>query len=758
MSEVRALRAPVALASSAAPRSAPALSRRPGDWGVGLGTPGRESGPAAEDSSHGIHASNSLGFCADPSALLRRRRLHDPRGHDRRGVAPPACCAAPAPAPVPSALIVAVAPRRDSDGAATSRASFREHTSWPRSLAAPVRDFLTDETAGAVVLLGAALAAVIWANSPWPHSYEAVWTTTLSFRIGDMAIAQDLRHWVNDGLMTLYFLVLGLEARRELAMGELRDRRRAAVPFAAALGGMALPAAIYLAFNARGPGQHGWAAAISTDTAFALGALALAAPASTRLRVRLLTLTVFDDLIALIVIAVAYSSDVSVIPLVVGVVLLAALTRVRNLPNVLRPLATGVLGVALWVSLYEAHVDPVVAGLAIGLATSAFTPRRPDLEGVVELVRSFREQPTPARARTAQRRVASAISPTDRLEHRLHPWTSFVVVPLFALANAGIHIDGDLLSRGASSPITLGILFGYVIGKPIGIMFAANVAFRLRLGPRALSQPAIVGVGVVAGIGFTVALLISSLAFTGRALEEAKLGILATTVIASVGGWGAFRLIARLPTSVRARQLAATVDDIVDLADDVDPARDHVRGADDAPVTLVEYGDYECGYCGQAEVVVRELLRQFGDDLRYVWRHLPLADVHPHAELAAEAAEAAAGQGAFWTMHDTLISHQDELRPTDLRRYAVELGLDADRFWDELGRHVYRQRVADDVASADAGGVAGTPSFFVNGGRHDGACDSATLSARVRAARARAVAVRRHRLGTGLGCPGRERT
>src|SRR3954447_9231238 len=259
---------------------------------------------------------------------------------------------------------MAVARPREAHAAAPSRASFREHTSWPRSLAAPVRDFLTDETAGAVILLGAALAAVIWASSPWPHSYEAVWTTTLSTRLGDVAIAQDLRHWGNDGLMTLYFFVLGLEAKRELAMGELRDRRRAAVPLAAALGGMALPAAIYLAFNAGGPGRHGWGAAVSTDTAFALGALALAAPASTRLRVRLLTLAVFDDLVALIVIAVVYTSDLSVIPLVVGIGLLGALAAVRNLPSASRPLVTAVLGVALWVSLYEAHVDPVVAGLA----------------------------------------------------------------------------------------------------------------------------------------------------------------------------------------------------------------------------------------------------------------------------------------------------------------------------------------------------------------------------------------------------------
>jgi Na+/H+ antiporter NhaA len=645
---------------------------------------------------------------------------------------------------------VAVGLLRDAEAEAPGGGRFKEHTSWPRSLAAPVRDFLSNESGGAVLLLAAALTALVWANSPWPHSYEAVWTTTFSIQIGGAGISQDLRHWVNDGLMTLYFLVLGLEARREAAMGQLRERRRAAVPLAATLGGMAVPIAIYLAFNAGGPARDGWGAAMSTDTAFALGLLALVAPGSTRLRVRLLSLTVFDDFVALIVIAVAYTSGVSLIPLVVGIGVLAALAAVCYAPSAWHPFATVFLGVALWVALYEAHIDPVVSGLAIGLVTSAFPPRRTELERVAELMRSFREQPTPHLARTAQRGVATAISPNERLQHRLHPWTSFVVVPLFALANAGIHLDGDVLSRGVKSPITLGILLGYVIGKPIGVTLAANIALRLRVGPRALSQPAIAGVGVVAGVGFTVALLISSLAFTGPQLEEAKLGILATAVVASLGAWSAFRVIARLPTSMRARQVAATIDDIVDLAEDVDPLRDHVRGADDAPVTLVEYGDYECPYCGQAEGVVRELLREFGHELRYVWRHLPLPDVHPHAQMAAEAAEAAAAQGAFWAIHDKLISHQDALTPSDLLRYATELGLDSERFWDEVGRHVHAERVQEDVDSADAGGVAGTPGFFVNGKRHDGAYDVATLSEAVRAARARTVAIRRH------GAPAKE--
>jgi protein-disulfide isomerase len=190
---------------------------------------------------------------------------------------------------------------------------------------------------------------------------------------------------------------------------------------------------------------------------------------------------------------------------------------------------------------------------------------------------------------------------------------------------------------------------------------------------------------------------------------------------------------------MRARQLLGTAEDLLDLSDDVDPERDHVRGPESAPVTLVEYGDYQCPYCGQAEIVIRELLDEFGDELRYVWRHLPLSDVHVNAQMAAEATEAAAAQGAFWPMHDRLLAAQDELTAGDLRRHAEELGLDLERFWDELRRSEHADRVAEDVASADASGVAGTPSFFINGRRHQGAYDAETLRAAVRAARARAL-------------------
>ena len=213
----------------------------------------------------------------------------------------------------------------------------------------------------------------------------------------------------------------------------------------------------------------------------------------------------------------------------------------------------------------------------------------------------------------------------------------------------------------------------------------------------------------------------------------------------SLIAWLIFSVIRRLPTEVRARQIAGTVEELLDLSEDVDADRDHIRGPDEAPVTLVEYGDYECPYCGRAEPIVRQLLDSFGDDVRYVWRHLPLSDVHPNAQMAAEASEAAAAQGAFWPMNDKLLGHQDALTADDLTGYAAELGLDGDRFWDELRHRDYADRVAEDVASADASGVAGTPTFFINGRRHQGAYDIDTLTNEVN--RARDVALLRSRAG-----------
>src|SRR5437763_14699849 len=628
-----------------------------------------------------------------------------------------------------------------TDGAADGRREepYSGRTAWARNVAAPVRDFLRTETGGAAVLLVATLAALAWANSPWSDSYESVWTSKLSIRLGSHALTTDLRHWVNEGLMTFFFLVVGLEAKREFDVGELRDRSRLAMPVVAAIGGMAAPVAIYLAFNAGSSSAHGWGAAMSTDTAFALGALALLTPrGATRLRVFLLTLAVVDDLGALIVIAAAYSGSVSIVALCVAIALFGVLLALRFAPAGRRQ-ASIVVGVALWVALFESGIDPVIAGLAIGLVTAAYPPSREDLERATALTRSFREQPTPELARSAQLGVLAAISPNERLQYTLHPWTSYVFVPLFALANAGIHLHAGLLGDAVSSPITLGILLGYVLGKPAGILAATWLASRPWVrGPRpSLSWASLAGGGAVAGIGFTVALLVASRAFHGQRLAEAKLGVLASVVIAPAVAWLLFSVYKRLPQQLLARQLRGTADDILDLSDEVDPARDHIRGPLDAPVTLLEYGDFECPYCGRAEPIIRELLADFGDDLRYAWRHLPLSDVHTHAQLAAEAVEAAGAQGHFWEMYDATLSREEALTAQELGRIAAQVGLDVDRFWGEVRRREHAERVAEDVASADASGVSGTPTFFVNGRRHYGAYDVDTLAEAVRAARRR---------------------
>ena len=479
---------------------------------------------------------------------------------------------------------------------------------------------------------------------------------------------------------------------------------------------------------------------MSTDTAFALGMLALVGPRfPDRLRAFMLTVVVVDDVVALVVIATVYSEHVALTALLVAIGIVGAMLVVRA-AGVRVGLVYAALGIATWVALFKSGVDPVVVGLVMGLLTYAYPAARADLERATDLFRLFREQPTPELERTARVGLRAAISPNERLQQLYHPWTSYAIVPLFALANAGIAISGSFLSRAYSSPVTLGILFGYVAGKPIGITGTSWLVTRLsrgRLRPP-VGWAAVAGAGTVAGIGFTISLLIATHAFSGVRLEEAKLGVLSAALCASLLTWLVFRATALLPRRLRIRALLGTSDAITDLAESVDPERDHVRGPDEAPVTVVEYGDFECPYCGRAEPAVRELLREFGD-VRYVWRHLPLTDVHPRAQAAAEAAEAAAEQGAFWEMHDLLLDRQDELKASDLLRHAEELGLDVERFESDLQRHAGGERIAEDVDSADLSGVSGTPTFFINERRHHGAYDIDTLSAAVRAARARAA-------------------
>jgi Na+/H+ antiporter NhaA len=611
-----------------------------------------------------------------------------------------------------------------------------ERTAWGRNLQTPLNKFLATETGSAAVLLAATIAALVWANVH-PASYESLWATPVSLRLGGVSVSQDLHGWVNSGLMTFFFLVIGLEARREFDMGELRERRRMAVPLAAGLGGLVVPVVIFLAVNAGRPSASGWGAAMSTDTAFALGMLALVGPRQAdRLRSYLLTFAVVDDFTTIVIIAVVYSGHIEIPALLAGLgaLVLVYLARTAGLrPGVLY----AALGLAAWAAFFKSGVDPAVVGMLIGLLTPAYPAARDDLERATTRVRRFREQPTAETARAASISLSESISPNGRLQETFHPWASYVLVPLFALSNAGLVITGPFLARAFTSPVTLGILIAYVVGKPIGTTGGAwlvTVASRGRIRPPA-GWAAVAGAGTIAGIGVTVSLLVASLAFRGEELAEAKAGVLAAALAAAILTWAVFQVTNLLPKKARLRALLGTQAGIIDLAAPVDPRRDHLRGPAKAPVTVVEYGDFECPYCGRAEPAIRELLADFGN-VSYVWRHLPLTDVHPHAELAAEAAEAAAAQGAFWEMHDTLLGHQDALKPGDLVGYAVDLGLDAERFARDLRTHAYAARVAEDVDTADLGAVSGTPTFFINGQRHQGAYDIDSLSQAVRTARA----------------------
>jgi Na+/H+ antiporter NhaA len=593
-----------------------------------------------------------------------------------------------------------------------------------------LRSFLNTEAGGAVVLLAATVLALVWANSPLGNAYDDLWGTEISLRAGGFELSHDLRDWVNDGLMTLFFLLIGLEVRREFDMGEFRERRRLAVPVIAALGGMLLPVILFLALNPGGDAARGWAMVMATDTAFAVGVLALVGSRSSfRLRTFLLTLVIIDDVAAVSVIAIVYSDEVNVVALAIGIGLLVAMAALRAV-GFQRSSVYALLAVAIWLAASAAGVHPTVAGVAIGLLTSAYPPRRASLEEATGVTRAFRQRPTAGLAADATRRITMSLSPNERLQHALHPWTSFVVVPLFALANAGLDLSGDLLGRALGSSLVIGIVVGLVAGKTLGIPIGAWLATRSWLGGSSLSVgwPSLVAASSVAGIGFTMSLLIAELSYSGAQLDEAKLGILFASAIAALVSIAMFHGVALLPREWLGRAEARTSLPLTDLTDAVDPARDHVRGAHDAPITLLEYGDYECPHCGRAAPVIKELLGRFDGRLRFVFRHLPLPDVHPNAALAAQAAEAAGAQGRFWEMHDLLFARQDALGAADLTRYARELGLDVARFEEDLRGGRFAARVGQDVNSAEEAGVAGTPSFFVNEVRYRGSYDVESLA------------------------------
>ncbi|HSF27321.1 MAG TPA: Na+/H+ antiporter NhaA [Actinomycetes bacterium] len=596
-------------------------------------------------------------------------------------------------------------------------------------LSGPLRRYLATESGGAGLMLGAALVALIWANSPWSSFYESLWGTQASVSLGGAELSMDLQHWVNDGLMALFFFVVGLEVRREISMGELNDRTRVVVPLIAGIGGMVVPALLYLVVNSSGEAAAGWGIVIGTDTAILLGVLALVGPTfSTQLRVFLLAITVVDDIVAVTIIGVVYSDSINPLPLAIALAGLAVLPLLNRL-GVWQASVYGVVVVVVWLSTVESGLHASIAGMAAGLLVAAFPPRRADVEHAASLFRAFRQSPAPGVGRTAKRGLQRAVSVNERLQANLHPWVSYVIVPVFALANAGVDLRGGTLGEALRSPITWGVVLGLVVGKFLGISAAALATVRFTIGalPHGVTRGQVFGGAALSGLGFTVSLLIASLAFDSEALrEQATVGVLLAAMLSAATGWLAFRLEGILGGAAAARPL--------DLHPPVEIGHDHIRGPVDAPLTLVEYGDFECPFCARATGAARELRAILGDDLRYVFRHLPLSDVHPNAEQAALAAEAAAAQGRFWQMHDLLFENQDQLETEDLIGYAADLDLDVEQFVRDLDDDELAARVRDDVAGAEASGARGTPTFFIGGRLYVGPHDAASIAAALRTA------------------------
>ena len=610
-----------------------------------------------------------------------------------------------------------------SRDAALARAGQSAARGFVGQLSAPLRRFVRTESGSASILLTVTVIAVVWANSPWSASYEGLWHTELTLGLGGSEWSMDLGHWVNDGMMAVFFFVVGLEVRRDLSVGELTERRRLVLPVLAGVGGLVLPALLYLAVNPGGAAAHGWGVVIGSDTAFFLGALALVGPASaTQLRVFLLTLMVFDDIVAVSVIGIAYSHETDVVALVVAVAGLVGLVLAGRF-GVWRTWPYVLLTLIVWGATLASGVHTSIAGMLAGLCIPSFAPRRPAVEQATRRFTAFRQSPMAEVGRSAQEAVARAVPVNERIQVVLLPWASFFVVPVFALANAGVDLRGGLLGDALRSPVTWGIVLGLVVGKFVGIGISALGGARLGLGslPQGVGPGQILGGAALSGIGFTVSLLIVGLAFEDPALvDEATVGVLLALVLATALGWLVFRLAAVLHG-----ETTASLPMVLDRP--VDPETDHILGPPEAPLTLVEYADFECPFCARATGVATEVRAHFGDELRYVLRHLPLAEVHPHAELAAAAAEAAGRQGRFWEMHDELFAHQDALTRDCLAGHAATIGLDVTRFLEDLDDATLVDRIRADVASAVASGARGTPTFFVGTRRHVGPYDADTL-------------------------------
>jgi NhaA family Na+:H+ antiporter len=417
-----------------------------------------------------------------------------------------------------------------------------------RLVARPLRRFLDTEAASGAVLLVATVAALVWANSPWSAAYDSLWHTEAGFSIGSLDVTEDLRHWVNDGLMALFFLVVGLEIKRELVSGELNDFRKAAVPVVAAIGGMIVPAAIYLAFNVGEASSHGWGIPMATDIAFAVGVLALVGRSlPSGLRVFLLSLAIVDDIGAILVIALFYTANISIPWLALAVGGIGFSVFLRSMKVWWTPIYV-VIGMVIWFATFESGVHATIAGVVLGLLAPARPADSGGAQDVFVEAQKFADEPSAEEIRSLTIQAQETVSVAERIGSLLHPYTSFIVIPLFAFANAGLVIDPDTIGDALSSQVALGVVLGLVIGKLVGVSLFSWFAVRSGLGtlPEDATWPQMFGVAALAGLGFTVSLFISGLAFDDPTFaDQSKLGILVGSILAAIVGTVLIRMSAR---------------------------------------------------------------------------------------------------------------------------------------------------------------------------------------------------------------------
>jgi len=425
----------------------------------------------------------------------------------------------------------------------------------PRTFVRPLQRFMDHEAAGGVVMVLAAIVALIWANSPWRDTYTDFWHTHLVVELGDLIHLDhlDLQAWVNDALMTLFFLLVGLEIKREVVHGELRDVRAVALPIVAALGGMIVPAGIYYALNSGGPGADGWGIPMATDIAFAVGVVSLlGSRVPLAAKIFLLTLAVADDIGAIVVIAVFYTEDLSLgwFGVALAALVVAHLMR-RSDVHALAPYLA--VGFVAWLGLLESGVHATLAGVALGLMTPAWplrNPRQfpPTVRGMAdEVEHSYRDADLSVEELVEDEQAIAevirlshqSISPLERIERALTPWVAYVIVPIFALANAGVQVSAETLGDLASNDVTLGVMLGLVVGKTVGVFGATTLAIRLGIArlPTGTTYRHVFGLAVCAGIGFTVALFVTSISLEGDAADSAKVGILLASTLAGVVGF-----------------------------------------------------------------------------------------------------------------------------------------------------------------------------------------------------------------------------